>query len=127
MNTNQQSREIKRFEAKSPHSRRGAYLLTIFLLLAGALLQTGCGAVTAHSVTLNWNPSTSVGVGYRVYRSTQSGASYTLLNSAPVSTTSFTDSTVKNGETYFYVVTAVDAEFNESGYSSEVFVTIPSS
>ena len=112
------------------------------LLLAGALLLIGCAGaassqqpeqpglnvpVTAHSATLSWNPSATDGVGYRVYRSTQSGESYALLNSEPVSTTSFTDSTVKNGETYFYVVTAVDADFNESEYSNEVLATIPSS
>jgi hypothetical protein len=137
VNETQQSREIKRFEVKSPHSSRDACLPTMVLLLATLLLigcagtassqQPGYVLVTAHSATLSWNPSATEGVGYRVYRSTQSGQSYALLNSEPVSTTSFTDSTVEKGETYFYVVTAVDADFNESGYSNEVFATIPSS
>lgn len=119
-------------------------LATIILLLAETLLLIGCAgtassqqpasqqpglnvALTAHSATLSWDPSATVGVGYRVYRSTESGDSYALLNSALVSTTSFTDSTVEKGETYFYVVTAVDADRNESEYSNEVFAAIPSS
>jgi len=78
-------------------------------------------------VILSWNPSTSVVVGYRVYRSTQSGAFYTLLTSTPVSGTSFEDLAIEKGKTYYYVVTAVDAQSNESGFSNEVFATIPSS
>lgn len=81
--------------------------------------------VTAHSATLSWNPSKSVVVGYRVYRSSQSGTSYALLTSTLVPGTSFVDSKVEKGQTYFYVVTAVDAESNESGFSNEAFATIP--
>src|SRR5205823_2292337 len=61
-------------------------------------------AITAqpHSVDLSWSPSTSVVVGYNVYRGTQSGGPYTLINSGLVATTIFTDTTVQNGTTYFY-------------------------
>jgi fibronectin type 3 domain-containing protein len=133
-----------RLEPKSAHLGHNVGFLANALLLVALLSAAGCGITggapqnqtpnqsgvtvhpTAHSVALTWNPSTSRVIGYNVYRSTQSGASYTLLNSGPVSTTSFTDSAVTNGQTYFYVVTAVDSALVQSGYSNEVFATIPS-
>ena len=83
--------------------------------------------VTGHVAILNWNPSTSVVIGYNVYRSTQSGTGYTLITPTPVSGTSFRDSTVAKGQTYFWVIKSVDANFNVSAPSNEVFATIPSS
>ncbi|HVA93499.1 MAG TPA: choice-of-anchor D domain-containing protein [Candidatus Dormibacteraeota bacterium] len=89
-----------------------------------ALSGTGVNVVN-HSVALSWLPSTSTVVGYNVYSSTQTGGPYTKLNSTPVTTTVYTDSTVKSGLTYYYVVTAVDASNTESVYSSEISATIP--
>jgi fibronectin type 3 domain-containing protein len=83
--------------------------------------------VTTHSATLSWGRSTSVVAGYRVYRSLQSGTGYALLTSNLVPGTSFVDTTVARGQTYFYVVTAVDAQWNQSAFSNEVFATIPTS
>src|SRR5713226_5765487 len=60
---------------------------------------SGSGA-QPHTSTLNWNPSTSVVVGYNVYRGTQSGGPYTKLNSALVSETTYTDVSVLAGQTY---------------------------
>jgi fibronectin type 3 domain-containing protein len=95
---------------------------------AGVAAQNGLSVVaTGHSVTLNWGPSPSVVAGYRVYRSSQSGAFYTLLTSTLVPGTSFEDVAIEKGKTYYYVVTAVDSELNESAFSNEVFATIPSS
>jgi hypothetical protein len=81
--------------------------------------------VQQHSVALNWNPSTSSVVGYFIYRSSVSGGPYTKLNSTPNSTTSYTDATVVSGQTYYYVVTAVDSSNVESSYSNEVAVSVP--
>jgi len=78
-----------------------------------------------HSVDLTWTASTSVVVGYNVYRGTQSGGPYTLVNSILVATTAYTDATVQNGATYFYVITAVDASSNESAYSAQAGAVIP--
>src|SRR3989449_823911 len=76
--------------------------------------------------TLSWNPSLSAVVSYNIYRGTQSGGSYQKLNSSPVSTTTYTDNSVLAGQTYFYVVTAVDSRNMESVHSNEVSATIPS-
>jgi hypothetical protein len=88
---------------------------------------TGSGTLPQHSVALGWNTSTSVGVvGYNIYRGTVSGGPYTRLNSAPDTAPFDTDSTVLGGQTYYYVVTAVDSTGAESSYSSQVQAVIPS-
>jgi hypothetical protein len=78
-----------------------------------------------HSVTLSWNASTSTVSGYNVYRSTTSGSGYVKLDSALITGTSFTDTTVQSGITYFYVTTSVDSGGVESGLSNQASVTIP--
>jgi hypothetical protein len=79
-----------------------------------------------HSVTLNWNASTSANVvGYNVYRGGQSGGPYSKINSALDPSTTDTDTNVQGGQTYYYVVTAVDASGLESGYSNQVQAIIP--
>jgi fibronectin type 3 domain-containing protein len=42
-----------------------------------------------------------------------------------VAGTTFVDNTVQAGQTYYYVVTAVDASGNESVFSNEISATIP--
>jgi len=80
---------------------------------------------SAHSVDLNWTASTSAVIGYNAYRSATSGGPYTRLNATLVTLTSYTDSTVQSSQTYFYVVTAVDANNVESVFSNMVSATIP--
>jgi hypothetical protein len=63
--------------------------------------------------------------GYNVYRSTVSGSSYVRLNGALVGGGSYTDSTVSNSTTYFYVTTAVDPTGAESSFSKEAQAVIP--
>jgi predicted phage tail protein len=80
-----------------------------------------------HSVDLSWvgSPSTGV-VGYYVYRSTTSGSGYAKLNASSVApTTTYTDSTVQSGTTYYYVVTAVDGSGSESAFSNQATAVIP--
>jgi fibronectin type 3 domain-containing protein len=73
-------------------------------------------ANTAAGVLLTWKAPSSIGsgpvLGYRVYRSTVSNAQ-TLLATVAVNTAvslqSFTDTTVQNGTTYYYQLTAFNA------------------
>jgi hypothetical protein len=82
-----------------------------------------------HTVSLSWAASTTSGVTYNVYRATSSGGyNYTTpLNATPISGTSFSDCTVGIGQSYYYVVRAVDGSGNQSANSTETTVTIPSS
>ncbi len=87
---------------------------------------SGSGTVpTQHSVDLSWNASTSAVSGYNVYRSTVSGGSYTKLTSSPQAGTSYVDSTVKSGTTYYYVVTAESSSGTESSYSNQATAVVP--
>jgi hypothetical protein len=92
-----------------------------------ALSGTGTSsAPVAHSVSLSWVASTSTAVvGYNIYRGSVSGGPYTVLNSTPNAGLTYTDMTVTAGQTYYYVVTAVDGSGNESVVSNQVAVTIP--
>jgi centrosomal CEP192-like protein/HYDIN/CFA65/VesB family protein/Ig-like domain-containing protein len=79
----------------------------------------------SHSVTLAWTASTSTVSGYNVYRSTVSGGPYTKLNSTLIAATTYTDTAVQAGQTYFYVVTSADSSGIESTYSAEVSAIVP--
>ena len=84
-------------------------------------------APASHSVDLAWAASSGSGVvGYNIYRATKTGGPYTKINSSMNVDTTFTDSTVVAGTTYFYVVTAVDGSGTESAYSNEAKAVVPS-
>ena len=81
--------------------------------------------VVPPQVTLSWTASTSQVVGYNVYRSSTSGGPYTKLNSTLLTGTSYTDTAVQHGATYYYVGTSVDSQMNESAYSNQASATVP--
>jgi fibronectin type 3 domain-containing protein len=90
------------------------------ITLAGTGIQP-----VSHSVTLTWTASTSTVAGYNVYRSTVTGGPYSKLNSTLISATTYMDSSVLSGQSYFYVVTSVDSSSVESANSTEVSAIIP--
>jgi fibronectin type 3 domain-containing protein len=64
--------------------------------------------------------------GYNVYRGTSAGGPYaSKLTTSPVTSTQFTDSGLQSGLTYYYVVTAVDANGVESVNSNQASALIP--
>lgn len=72
-------------------------------------------------VVLDWNDNSESNLaGYNVYRSTASGSGYSRLNDSLVAHSDYSDANVAPNTTYYYVVTSVDANSNESGYSNEV-------
>lgn len=94
-----------------------------------------------HSVSLNWIPSTTVGVSYNVYRApctgtitakvcSQAGVS-AVVGASP--TASYTDSTVAAGGLYDYSVTAVctagggcpSGVVGESTFSNHIGAAVP--
>ncbi len=89
----------------------------------GACLATGGGS---HAVDLSWNASVTPGIaGYNIYRTTAAGSGYVKVNTALVTGTSYTDTSVAGGQTYFYVTTAVDTANNESDFSNTAQATVP--
>ena len=59
--------------------------------------------------------------GYEVRRSNTSGGPYTTI--ATVTASAYTDTSVDQGVTYYYVVRSVDSSFNRSSHSNEVTAT----
>jgi fibronectin type 3 domain-containing protein len=79
-----------------------------------------------HSVALSWTASNSQGVtGYNIYRGGTSGGPYSKINSVLDASTLYTDTTVVDGQTYYYVTTAVNSSNEESGYSNQTQAVIP--
>ena len=92
--------------------------------VVNAWLEGTCFTSTGlHAVVLRWTASVSPGVtGYNVYRGNQP-RSYKLLAS-PGNVTSYLDTTVVSGFTYYYVITAMNNGV-ESPYSSPSQATVP--
>jgi glycosidase/fibronectin type 3 domain-containing protein len=97
----------------------GAILSTGATDLAPPAAPTGLSALEGNAqVRLDWNASSGA-VGYHVYRSPLTGGGFVRVTGSPVADTDYTDTGLQNGRTYFYVVTALDAAGNESGWSNE--------
>lgn len=73
-----------------------------------------------NSVSLNWSAATGA-TSYNIKRSTTAGGPYTTIATAVTGTT-YADTGLTNGTTYYYVVTAVNAD-GESGNSNEASAT----
>jgi hypothetical protein len=75
-------------------------------------------------IDLSWTAPAATVLGYNIYRGTVSGGeSTTPLNAAPVTGTTYQDTTVAPGNSYCYTVTAVNAA-GSSGPSNEASATI---
>ena len=114
------------FAPQTPGNFAGSLSLLSNAPSSPATVALSGSGVQFHFSVLNWDPSTSVVVGYNVYRGAESGGPYMKQNLSPASATNYTDNNVLAGQTYFYVVTAVDSNNDESIYSNEVSVNIPS-
>ena len=99
-----------------------AVLSGIFLGGATVGAPAGVAAVAGDGVVdVSWSaPTTGTPTGYNVYRSTTSGGPYSVVGSN-VSASPYNDTTVSNGTTYYYVVTAIDGA--EGPVSGEVSAT----
>lgn len=77
-------------------------------------------SVRASEIELSWDAVLGDAslYGYEVARSANSGGPYTVI--ARITNNGYTDTTVEEGATYYYVVRALDQSFNRSAYSGEV-------
>jgi fibronectin type 3 domain-containing protein len=98
-------------DATPPAQPRG-----LVAVLAGATVRLAWQAVPDPDVA-----------GYIIYRSTTAGRGHVRLTGTPQASTTYVDADVQPGQTYFYVVTAVDRakRANESVPSPEVSATLP--
>jgi len=100
--------------------RAGVVLVTQGADLTPPAAPSGLAATEgSHSVSLTWN-AVSGAAGYAVYRSPLSGGGFVKVSGASLTATSFTDSGLRNGSTYYYVVRSLDERGNESDSSNEV-------
>lgn len=78
--------------------------------------------VEEKSVKLAWLPSpSSSALAYNIYRSKDKDKGFQLIGSTQ--DTSLTDTDVKEGETYYYVLTTLDKEFKETKFGEVRSVT----
>jgi fibronectin type 3 domain-containing protein len=106
-------------------------LVLMLFLLRGAQTPTKLplrALVVSHSVALSWNEDLTQGTvtGYKVYRSNVSGGPYSTLQVLTSNTpTTYTDtSSLTEGSTYYYVVTATGPG-GESANSNQASALIP--
>jgi fibronectin type 3 domain-containing protein len=106
---------------------RSRSLILLVALVLGVI--SGCShKASPHRVTLTWKPPIATrgpsATGYNVYRSAISGEGYVKIADR-VPFPWYEDRAVSSGQTYFYVVTALDAAGNESRFSAETKAVIP--
>jgi fibronectin type 3 domain-containing protein len=97
----------------------GIQLVTVSLAFAGGPQYFAATPGNGH-VSLSWLP-VSTAASYDVYRGTSAGGE-TLLASG-ISAPSYNDTSVINGTTYYYDVTAVDSSSTQSPNSTELSAT----
>ena len=116
-----------RFDPKIGGSRSG--MLSIYSNALDSPLQIAlsgtAGEMSNQSVTLKWEKGEEAENGYFVYRGSEPGGPYTKLQSSALSMAEFTDVGLAVGHTYYYVVSSVDANGSESGYSEQIVVNVP--
>lgn len=77
------------------------------------------------SAILTWTPNTETDLSsYRVYRSTTPGVYGAAIATVPAGTAAYTATGLQVGNTYYFRITAVDSDFNESEPSNEVSKSI---
>jgi hypothetical protein len=88
---------------------------------------TGTGvAAPAYSVNLGWNVDNSPNVvGYNVLRRTGPSGTFSQINATLVGGTTYTDTSLTGGVTYYYETTAVNSSGVQSAPSTPVQAVIP--
>lgn len=115
--------QLVRYHSKEAASAEDHPELLVTMTTAPApAAPTGVAAlVNGSGIELNWDDSGAGVDYYGVYRSVHAGGSYTHL--LDTTETSYLQTPAAQDVTYYYVVTALDSDGNESVYSTEVSAT----
>jgi len=71
-------------------------------------------AASAKKIALTWQDNSTTETGFQVFRSTSSGGTYVTIATVKPAVTSYNDSSLNPGTTYYYKITAI----NQSGSSA---------
>ncbi|MBP7653962.1 carboxypeptidase regulatory-like domain-containing protein, partial [Candidatus Dependentiae bacterium] len=75
-------------------------------------------------ITLTWTANSELDIsGYNVYRSLTSGSGFVKINSSLILQNNFTDTAIVNGTKYYYNISAVNTQLQESSKSAEINAT----
>ena len=92
----------------------------------GTMINTAPAADSpTHFIELSWSQSESAVSGYNIYRGSHTGGPYSKINSSLNAAPAYRDTSVRAGQTYFYVTTSVDSSGVESLRSNEAISTVP--
>ncbi len=98
--------------------------LSILLLLLGVFLMSS--TVLAQKNKLTWTPVDGGNISsYKIYRSVGDQSNFTLIATVNHPTDTYYDENINLGTQYYYAVTSVDANSNESEYSTYANVLTP--
>jgi len=97
----------------------------IFLLIVVPLAPSAAQSTTNYIISWTPNPEPTV-AGYIIFRSLSPDAGFQAIDSVDVSTTTYIDTDLQKGTTYYYRVKAKDADGNRGLFSNLVSgMTIP--
>ena len=115
--------QLVRYHSKEAASAEDHPELAVTMMTAPApAAPSGVAAlVNGSGIEFDWDDSGAGVDYYGVYRSVNAGGPYTHL--LDTSETSYLQTPAAEDVTYYYVVTALDSDGNESGYSPEVSAT----
>jgi fibronectin type 3 domain-containing protein len=104
------------------------YVSQVDLVSPAVPINVQAAAQSQTTIRVTWDATTDTGgsglAGYRVYRATTSGGTYTQVGGdLAATTTSFDDATLTAGTTRFYRVAAFDAAGNASSQSATASAT----
>ncbi len=78
---------------------------------------------TTTEISMSWTDNATNESGYEIERSTTSGSGYTLINTTAANATTFTNTGLTNGSTYYYRIRSKNP-VGLSAYSPEIVVPI---
>ncbi|MDX1961511.1 MAG: PQQ-dependent sugar dehydrogenase [Pirellulales bacterium] len=102
----------------------GAALLTTPVMAPSAPSGLSATANTATQITVNWTDNSSNESGFRIERSPDGSSGWTEVGNTNAGITSFADTTVLGGGTYYYRARAYNAGGN-SAYTNTASATTP--